>query len=261
MVNIVVITAHPDDEIIWFGSTLYELQQIPNINIHIICLWAILEPIGSMKSVAKGYKDSDRETQFYDVIDFLNFDKSYIITYTKHSVNQQIPQTDKIIEEEFLKALNNIYLNINQISMIITHSFYGDERKHPHHIRLYEFFSKYTLDRNIGFGFFSILKIPDINHKSILHSTYRLNQLHLLSYEIVEEYNITNNPNYIIEFQGNLSQKIDALKLYKAIDFDKHYNDYMGFSNITEKLYFNNKAKIIIDYIINNMKIIVKNII
>lgn len=260
MVDIVVITAHPDDEVMWLGATLYELQQIPNINIHIICLWGILEPIGSMRSVAKGYKDSDRETQFYDVINFLKFDKSCIITKTKHPVNQQIPQTDEVIEEEFYKALNNIHLNINQVSMIITHSFYGDERKHPHHIRLYEFFSKYTLDKNIGFGFFSILKIPDINHSSILHSTYRLNQLHLLSYEIVEEYNITNNPNYMIEFQGNLSQKINALKLYKAIDFDKHYNDYMSFSNINEKLYFNSCAKIVIDFIINSMNKIVNDV-
>ena len=38
MIEILLITAHPDDEIIWFGSTLYQLTKFKNININVICL-------------------------------------------------------------------------------------------------------------------------------------------------------------------------------------------------------------------------------
>ena len=34
MIEILLITAHPDDEIIWFGSTLYQLTKFKNININ-----------------------------------------------------------------------------------------------------------------------------------------------------------------------------------------------------------------------------------
>ena len=39
MPNILITTAHPDYELIWFGSTLYELAKIKDINIFNICFW------------------------------------------------------------------------------------------------------------------------------------------------------------------------------------------------------------------------------
>jgi len=260
MINIILVTAHPDDEILWLGSTLYEFKKISNINIHIICLWAILEPPGCMKSVAQGYKDIDRHEQFYDVIKYMNYDKSHIVFKTDYPVIQRENQKDYIIEDTFTKALEKIEINITDISMIITHSNFGDERKHPHHIRMYDFFADYTLRKNIGFGFFSILKLQKTAHSSILKSTNRLNQLHLLSYDMVGQNDLINPPCYCIEFQGNLTIKNEALKLYKAIDYNKHYNDYMSFSVITERIYFNEQARYVFDWIITEMNIIVKDV-
>ena len=113
------------------------------------------------------------------------------------------------------------------------------------------------------FSFFSILKIPNISHHSILKTTYRKGDLHLLSFDKIDnsKLNIINTPQYCIEFQGNLHKKLEYLKLYKAVDFNKHYRDYFGFSMITERLYFNELAISKINEILKNFSIIVKDII
>ena len=260
--NILLATAHPDDEVMWLGSTLYELSKLENINIYCICFWGILEKPGSMRSVTPGYKDIDRKEQFYQVSKAMNFKNSYIITETSYEVKQQERQKNEVIENEFLNALNKINLKIDNINLLITHSYYGDERKHPHHIRLYDFFSEYTLNKNIPFGFFSILKIPNVPHIPTLIHTIRKNELHILSIEKItnQNLNISNKPEFLIEFQGNLTKKLETLKLYKAVDFNKHYNDYTGFSIINEKLYVNVEGFKIINNIINKLKLIVKDI-
>lgn len=260
MINILLITAHPDDEIIFYGSSLYEIAKMPDINIYCICLWGALEIPGTMRSITPGHKDIERLEVFNIICNKMNFKNYHIVSSINHPVDSKIPQTDIILETVFLNSLNILNLDINDISTIITHSFYGDERLHPHHIRLYNFFSNYSLINNIGFSFFSILKLLNINHISILHSTFRYNQLHLLSYDNVDKYNICNPPDYMIEFQGNLTIKLELLKLYTSVDYNKHYNDYMAFSVISERIYFNTIAKYVFDYIISNMSCIVKDI-
>ena len=72
MIDILLIVAHPDDEVIWFGSSLYELIRLGDINVNVINLWGILEPPGSMQAVTPGYKDIDRKEQFYEVCKNMN---------------------------------------------------------------------------------------------------------------------------------------------------------------------------------------------
>ena len=143
-----------------------------------------------MRSVTPGYKDIDRKEQFYQVSNAMNFKNSYIITETNYEVKQKERQKNEVIENEFLNALNKINLKIDNINLLITHSYYGDERKHPHHIRLYDFFSEYTLNKNIPFGFFSILKIPNVPHIPTLIHTIRKNELHILSIEKITNQNL-----------------------------------------------------------------------
>ena len=73
--NILLVVAHPDDEVIWCSSTLHELSKLDGIKIYVICLWAALEKPGSMQSIARGYKDIDRKEQFYKACKELNFHK------------------------------------------------------------------------------------------------------------------------------------------------------------------------------------------
>lgn len=245
MTNILIITAHPDDEIIWFGSTIFELNKIENINISIICLWGILEPPGSMKAIMSGYKDIDRKKQFCDVCELFSINKFFIITEVDSLVYKNINQTYDNILHEFNKVLNII--DLKNIDMIISHSFYGDERKHNGHIITHNFAKKYCNDNNIPFSFFSILQIPDLNHKSILKNTYKLNDLHIINYSIC------NNNLFYILFQGNLKKKIEALNLYKAINVNEHIKYIMSCTVGTEGLYCDINSKKIFDTIIEKM--------
>ena len=99
-----------------------------------------------------------------------------------------------------------------------------------------------------------MLQIPNVVHKSLLRTSYRKNDLHILNFSQCD------NGLYYIQFQGNLSKKIESLKLYKAVDFKKHYDGYIGFSIVTEGLYFEKNALIVINEIIKKMDIICDNI-
>jgi LmbE family N-acetylglucosaminyl deacetylase len=249
MIEILVITAHPDDEVIWFGSTLYQLTKFKNININVICLWSLLEKPGSMAAVSEGYIDIDRKEQFYNVCKFMNFSKYYLIFDNK---NKSINQDYNEMLESFNNAINKIKLE--NIHLIITHSYYGDEKKHPGHIITHNFSKKYAKENNIPFSYFTTLQIPNINHVSILNNYYRKKGLHLLNLSKC------NDNLYYVQFQGNLNRKIKAVKLYKAVDFNIHFNHYMSLSLITEGLYFEYNALHIINNIIDNMTLITNNI-
>ena len=253
MIEILLITAHPDDEIIWFGSTLYQLTKFKNININVICLWSLLEIPGSMAAVSEGYKDIDRKEQFYNVCKFMNFSKYYLIFDNQNEIIE--PYNYDYILQGFINAFNILKLNeLDKIDLIITHSYYGDEKKHPGHITTHNFSKQYAELNNIPFSYFSILQIPNINHIPLLNNCYRKNGLHLLNLSKC------NDNLYYIQFQGNLNKKIKALKLYKAVDFEIHYDHYMGLTLITEGLYFEYNALEIINNIISNMNLITNNI-
>lgn len=247
--DILIITAHPDDEIIWFGSTISELSKIPGININIICLWGILEPPGSMNSVVPGFKDIDRKNQFYEVCNNLNVKKSYIITTDIDSVVfKGINQNYENILHEFIKVKNIIELK--NIDLIISHSSYGDEKKHAGHVITHKFSKKYSQDNNIPFGWFSILPVP-FNHLSILKNMYRINELHITNYS-----KCSSNLFYI-QFQGNLKKKIELFNLYKAVDVESHINDIGGTTLICEGLYIDNDGRLLIEkHLISKMNIL-----
>ena len=251
MIEILVITAHPDDEVIWFGSTLYQLSKFKNININVICLWSLLEKPGSMAAVSKGYIDIDRKEQFYNVCKFMNFSKYYLIYDNK---NQELYKNENY--NEMLESFNNaiIKINLEHIDLIITHSYYGDEKKHPGHIITHNFSKRYAKENNIPFSYFSTLQIPILNHVSMLNNYYRKKGLHLLNLSKC------NDNLYYVQFQGNLNKKIKAVKLYKAVDFNIHFNHYMALSLIAEGLYFEYSGLKVINNIISNMTLITNNI-
>ena len=57
-----------------------------------------------------------------------------------------------------------------------------------------------------------------------------------------------------------MKKKLESLKLYKAVDFQKHYDGYIGFSMVTEGLYFEKNAMKVIREIVKKMDIICDNI-
>mgnify|MGYP001240210637 CR=1 FL=1 len=126
---------------------------------------------------------------------------------------------------EILKSFNNaiIKIKLDYIDLIITHSYYGDEKKHPRHIITHNFSKKYAKENNIPFSYFSTLQIPSLNHVSMLNNYYRKKGLHLLNLSKC------NDNLYYVQFQGNL--KISLVQ--KLISF--HHNQIFGIDWEEEK--------------------------
>ena len=114
--------------------------------------------------------------------------------------------------------------DIGRYDVLITHSPDGDERKHPHHIRLYEFFRKYTKENNIPFGFFSTFEKANVPTENIEDDVFRCQE---------NEFGM----DYLVRFKNDVSKKLESMRIYKSVDFDKHYNDYYAMRTGDENLY------------------------
>ena len=92
------------------------------------------------------------------------------------------PYNYDYILQGFINAFNILKLNeLDKIDLIITHSYYGDEKNHPGHITTHNFSKQYANQNNIPFSYFSILQIPNTIHTPLLNNCYRKNGLHLLN--------------------------------------------------------------------------------
>jgi len=232
--NILLVVAHPDDEVIWCSSTLHELSKLDGIKIFVICLWAALEKPGSMQSVAKGYKDIDRKDQFYKACKELNFHK-YCLVFETNSPFTSFSFNENTMKHEFINALKNI--EIERFDLLITHSPYGDERQHIGHKIVHRFCKNYCSANHIAFSFFSPILL-NYSHKPLLTSTLRVNELHLISYLKCDE------EMYCLIFQGNLGIKRKAINIYKAIDLPLHFKQYTSMTRVTDLIYIDRMAKV-----------------
>jgi len=218
--KILLVTAHPDDEVIWLGSTLHELCKKPNAEVKVICLWGAMEKPGTMSAVTPGFSDWDREKHFYEACRNQGYSKCKIFVDENFEASANEYQTD----ENLNIAFNICLKDIGDYDVLITHSPDGDERKHPHHIRLYEFFRKFTLENNIPFGFFSTFENNNISTEKIKDGVFRCQE----------------NPfgvDCLMKFENDVSTKLESMRIYKSVDFNKHYNDYYAMRTGDENLY------------------------
>lgn len=223
--KILLVTAHPDDEVIWFGSTLHELSKNPDIDIRVICLWGALEKPGTMSAVTAGFSDLDRERHFYEACENQGYGKCKIFVDELFDASANQYQTD----ERLHTAFNICLKSVGDYDILLTHSPDGDERKHPHHIRLYDFFRKITIENDIPFGFFSTFENDDIEKNPIEESVYRCKP---------NKFGV----DYMLKFENDVEKKLESMRLYKSVDFNKHYNDYYAMRTGNENLYLDQKA-------------------
>ena len=223
--KILLVTAHPDDEVIWLGSTLHELSKKPNVQIKVICLWGALEKPGTMSAVTPGFSDWDREKHFYEACTNQGYTDCKIFVDENFNASANEYQTD----ENLNTAFNTCSKDIGDYDIIITHSPNGDERKHPHHIRLYDFFRKFTLENDIPFGFFSTFENSKIQSSQFGKSIYKCEP---------NEFGV----DYFLQFFTDVDKKLESMKIYKSVDFDKHYNDYYAMRTGNENLYIDKTA-------------------
>lgn len=161
--KILLLTAHPDDEIMFFYPTIKELCKCNDL--YLLCLSnGDYEKIGNI-----------RENELKKLCKLIKF-KNYKISYFEDNINKF--WDINMVEDEIIK-----YININGIDILITF----DERgisSHPNHISCYlgtknikniDVFYLETV--NIYRKFISLLDVINLNKDDIVFTNINLFQI------------------------------------------------------------------------------------
>lgn len=237
--RVVAVTAHPDDEVIWFGGLLTLLARL-GCSVHVVCLWGALERPGSMSAVAPGRQDIDRKDEFFVSVGVLGLSQSGIIIDSCFPVDQSKPQSDDVLRFHLEEVIGSLGFDLRSIDMFVTHSPYGDERAHPHHIRVHEFVSG-LVNRLGGQGLVypSIVPFFGVVHSPVSRGIRRLDHFHLVGrYDCVAPAGAVSMHQLVYD----TGFKRLALDSYVTVDMQKHMNDYAMFTCPVECLYANRRA-------------------
>ncbi len=158
---------HPDDEALWFGGLLYELSRFKKLEVYVICI-----------SGGGGSKKTVREKEFLQYKNIANYKDGIVI---KRKLNEAVKKLENISEKINL-GLKKLNLSFTEIELIITHSPYGDEHRHSHHIQMSKEIFNFSRNKKIPFGFFSCLPLPRTSHIPYLRSMISLNKFDALNF-------------------------------------------------------------------------------
>lgn len=131
---ILIVVAHPDDEILWFGG-----------GVRILLGSGI--PIGIMSLTNKG--NANRKVEFENACSKMG--AVPLMADLPDGGRQIWKEPTNAIDE----ALNNAGIQIGNLSLLVTHSPFGNERQHPQHILVSNVIMKWALEHNLDTAFFS----------------------------------------------------------------------------------------------------------
>lgn len=219
MAKIVFIIAHPDDEALWIGGLLHSLMNIHDV--YLICL--------------SGAGDPDRSKEFQKAMTILDKVKStHLGRELARQRNGDIPN----VIDTVTSGLQKLNLNISDINLLITHSPYGDEHRHRHHIQIYGELSNLAKTNSTPFGFFSYMAIPYYKMISEMSEAKRGFGLHLINFMSCEPYKPTTIevPKYFVQFRVD-DIKHRLLSVYRSINREEHRQGYYAWDSLVEGLY------------------------
>lgn len=232
MINNYLIVAHPDDEIFWASHISQNLKKLK-----IICL--------------TNKNNSIRYREFKNVCKIIKIDNE-IYNFPDGGYEKWGFKFNELINK----------LDINQDSIIVTHSPHGEEHSHPQHVQTYNAVFNNRRVRSKQ-AFFSDIKISYFSYKKIeTGSDFSLYKIRINFFNIIKSFclcvaklrirrpkksvfSIINlfvycykifNYKYMYEFYIDINNKHKLLKNYKS----QELSDYNFYDSKKEFLYTQN---------------------
>lgn len=249
-INILFVVCHPDDEALWVGGLLHGLTQFADVNVYVICLSG---------------KDelSLRPQEFEEARAIAGYRAGVVMGSALRPAGQPLPPVDEAVSA----GLERLGLSKTDIDVLITHSPFGEEHMHPHHVQASFELYEWTTRHNIPFGYFSCLPLPTCRLQPALRNMKRLGALQVLNYAWCKygalrrairwcEGKPWRYPHLYIQWLVDATTKRAMLACYRSIDLAMHEQAYAMFSNNVESLYlFDDQGAKVFDQLLNFMEV------
>ncbi len=248
--NILFVVCHPDDEALWVGGLLHELSRFPEVVVHVICL--------------SGAEDnSPRKAEFEAARAVAGYRSGVVMGGGLRPAGLPLPP----VSDTVIAGLEKLGLPLQEIDVLFTHSPYGDEHLHPHHVQASKELFEWAKKRHIPFGYFSCIPLPNSNLEPVLRNMMRSGSLQLLNYawcvyrplqKIIKWFKGKERhyPRLYTQWLVDMNIKRKMLSCYQSIGLDQHNEGYAMFSSNVETLYvFDHRGVAVIDRIVASMEI------
>lgn len=231
---IVFVVCHPDDEALWIGGLLHGLSHFDFVRTYVVC-------------VSGADPDSPREREFSAAQSVAGYTGGVVMGGPLRPAVERLPSIAATTEV----GLERLGVATDEISLLITHSPYGDEHMNPHHIQAYQELLGWTCGERVPFGFFSSLPLPYLLHRPLLRNLRREGAaLHLLNFaRCIPTPGLVLNlrppplrrrlrgPRYYLQFLGDIDTKRRILECYESINITQHVAGYAAFTSACESVY------------------------
>lgn len=249
-INILFVVCHPDDEALWIGGLIHGLTTFSNVEVNVICL------SGQDESSA-------RPAEFEAARTVAGYTNGILMGSSLRPANQSLPS----VVQTVTAGLEKLKLSASNINVLITHSPFGEEHMHPHHVQASVELYRWAMEKNIPFGYFSCLPLPICRLQPALKNMKRHGALQVLNYAYCK-YGLLRNairwldnkpyryPYLYIQWMVDAAVKRAMLDCYQSIDLPLHEQAYAMFNNNVESIYlFDQRAADIFDELLKQMDV------
>jgi len=232
---ILVVVCHPDDEALWLGATLTGSRDLIDVEFRVVCLSGV-------------DSTSQRSEEFQKARDFAGYASGRVVGGPLRAASTPLPDMAPLIES----VLVDDHLAAERIGLVISHSPFGDEHRHPHHRQAYGEVRAWAHSHKLSFAFFSPICIPAGKLKPMLKSLPHSTHLHVTQIAEckfgllarVKYWTWTrkfHTPKFLIQILGSGHLKSQMLHHYQSINLMEHIEGYAAFTSPLESLYFEDR--------------------
>ena len=248
--RIVAVVCHPDDEALWIGGLIHALSKFSRVEVNVICL--------SGKD-----ENSARQSEFMQAQGVAGYQRGVVLGGGLRLATEPLPPIEKTLEA----GLNLFDIPAKEISLLLTHSPFGEEHMHPHHQQTFTELREWTLLHDVPFGYFSCLPIPVGALQPQLVSMRRKGAMHVInfsrcSYTLLDRLSSylsgTRNllPKYYLQFLVDMVAKQAMLNCYQSINIEQHQEGYAMFTSNCESIYlFDDRGLQPFNYVMSEMSV------